>query len=390
LPLNVAWFRPAHPDPHNPLDETAALTEALAGNHTVEIFDAARAHDFVWMQVRRRFDVCVYELADTPDHQFIWPYLLRYPGILLLHDESLQAGRARALWRQGRMDDYAVEFTYDRGVPPPRHPAGVLGVVEGGWPMLRAPLVASHLTVVRSHSFAADLRESYPGVAVRHAPIGVRRPETTTARAGGRVRVGVIGAEESALARLQRLVERADLDLMTLGRADLAQFVSDSDIMVAFQWPARREPPVAALVAMAAGTPTVAFETDATAGWPALDPQTWQPRDRVCDEPPALVSIDPRDEDHSFGLAFRRLGTDAALRASLGDDAEAWWRAHATVEAADNAWQVLLAEAALMGDRPAPPDWPVHLSADGSEHAHEIARQFGVDLNLPGFGPPSR
>ena len=38
----------------------------------------------------------VYQLGNSAAHDFIWAYLFRYPGLLVLHDA--QVHQARALW----------------------------------------------------------------------------------------------------------------------------------------------------------------------------------------------------------------------------------------------------------------------------------------------------
>ena len=118
----------------------------------------------------------------------------------------------------------------------------------------------------------------------------------------------------------------------------------EADVIVSLPWPWFGEPQTPALAAMAAGIPAIVLETPATADWPALDPQTWRPRGPAADTPIA-VSIDPRDEEHSLGLAIRRLTTDAALRARLGRSAHDWWRTHATPRHAADDWERILAEA---------------------------------------------
>ena len=94
---------------------------------------------------------------------------------------------------------------------------------------------------------------------------------------------------------------------------------------------------------MAAGKPVVVLETAGTADWPALDPQTWQPRGPGTDAP-VVVSVDPLDEEHSLGLVLARLSTDASLRTRLGTAAKAWWKSHATPEHATTAWTAILRE----------------------------------------------
>src|SRR5688572_1240621 len=125
----LAWFRPHRPAPadrrHAPLDDTAPLIDALRARHDIDVVDAQEAHAFVWRHDRQHYDLPVYELADTAAAQFIWPYLLRYPGLLLARSRQLRSSRAVSLRRQHRHDDYAAELAF------------------GGPPLTRAPFLAS-------------------------------------------------------------------------------------------------------------------------------------------------------------------------------------------------------------------------------------------------------
>jgi hypothetical protein len=363
--MTIAWLRPGIPNPRDPIDDTAALIEALAPSHAIDTISEERARDVDQGLATGRFDLCVYELADTPAHQFIWPHLFRSPGILLLRDASLQSGRAEVLAKLGHWDEYAAEFAFNEGVAP-RYPLdGPLGLVRGAWPMLRAALEASRLTVVRDASFEADLRQRHPDARLRLVPIGVMEPSPADAPAGEPLRVGILDTRgQPTCERLERLASRpAGCQAHAAGHSHAAGIIAESDVIVVIEWPPRREPPVAALSAMAAGRPTIVLETDATANWPALNPQTWLPRGPVSREPSAVISVDPRDEEHSLLLALRRLVADPELRASLGAAARTWWEAHAHVKQAANAWRGVFAESEAMGDPPRPKGWPAHLSA---------------------------
>jgi len=136
-----------------------------------------------------------------------------------------------------------------------------------------------------------------------------------------------------------------------------------------------------AFAGMAAGRAVIVLETEITAGLPALDPQTWQPRGWT-GQPPIVVSIDPRDEEHSLALALRRLATDAQLRESLGAAAHEWWRQHATLDHAVQAWRSILAEAITLTPPPRPSDWPRHLTANGTERARDLLAEFGATVDF--------
>ena len=94
-------------------------------------------------------------------------------------------------------------------------------------------------------------------------------------------------------------------------------------MIVSLPWPSTGEAHTSTLAAMAARKAVIVLETTSTAEWPALDPQTWQPRGFSADAP-IVVSLDPRDEEHSLVLAIQRLSSDPELRARLGDAAYAW------------------------------------------------------------------
>jgi hypothetical protein len=158
------------------------------------------------------------------------------------------------------------------------------------------------------------------------------------------------------------------------------QILDKADIIIATSWPPADELTMA-LASMVAARPVIVLETESTAGWPALDPQTWQPRGWT-DESPIVVSIDPRDEEHSLSLALRRLASDAALRDELASAAHEWWQQRATLDHAVRAWRSILAEAVTLTPPPRPLDWPRHLSADGTERAKELLSEFATTVDF--------
>ena len=103
----------------------------------------------------------------------------------------------------------------------------------------------------------------------------------------------------------------------------LERVIGEADVIVSLPWPVTGEADRPALAAMAARKPVIVLETTSTAAWPALDPQTWQPRGFIADAA-IVVSLDPRDEEHSLVLAIQRLSSDPDLRARLAEAAYAW------------------------------------------------------------------
>jgi len=360
--MRIAWLAPAA----DPADDTAALVAELRARHEVTRFDALTAHDFVWQHARQPFDVCVYDLGDSRASAFVWPYLLHYPGIVRLRASSLRASRGGAMLEARRQGEYEAELRFSRAR------------------MLRVPLLAARLVVVADAAFAQALQQEYPEARVRSAPPAVPAPGPLDPLPAAPVIVGTCDgiATTSCAQRAARRAHDAGARFELRDYGSVIDAVREAHVLLAMEWPPATEPTEAALVGMAAGRAVVVYEVERTAGWPALDPQTWEPRGLVTGGPAIVISIDPRDADHSLMLAMRRLAADASLRADLGRAARSWWQAHAAPAPAAAAWEALLAEGAALAPPPRPADWPAHLLADGTARAREILDPFGVSVDV--------
>ena len=393
--MRLAWFRPGTSTGSS--DDLAPVIDGLRNTHDVRLVDDRGAYDFVWQAAQGMFDLCVYELDDTPSHQYIWPYLLHYPGVLALRTSRLHEGRARALAHQRRDLDREAELAFADGATRSDPP---WPLVRGAWSTWRIPVLASRLTVVVDDALAATIRESCPGARVVVTPAGVADPlaapgrgQAVPERGEGSLHDRVLrvlvcdGASprvaERAAGRARQAGAALEIAYAAPGNVDA---VAAADAIVATRWPTFGRPLTAALAALAAGKPVMVAETASTARWPALDPQTWQPRSIAAGvgsaDAPIVISIDPRDEEHSLMLALVRLAGDAALRASLGGAARAWWERHAAVPLAVAAWQEVLGEARASSPPPRPASWPAHLDDDGSRLARETLEQFGIDFRM--------
>lgn len=389
-PPTIAWFRTEQLDRPTPIDEVPALLDALSSHFAIDVIDEERAYDFVWRNAQRRYDACVYELDDTPAHQFIWAYLFHYPGVLWLRADILHQSRALMLQRAGRLDDYETEAAFNVGAATPIRARTLRSISYCDSPMLRAPVCASKLVVVPHAKTSRSLQGECPAARIRHVPTGVPAPGTGGPRGDpppsspddDRIVFGVLGPScPGPIERaMQRAVGSGAAARMIVGPADVV--AAQSDVMIALDWPPAGRPLTGALVAMASAKPVVVFEGEVTADWPALDPQTWRPRG-LDNAPPLVVSIDPRDEEHSLVLAIRRLAADATLRGQLGAAGHAWWRSHATIAHAAEAWNRVLGEAQSIPAPPRPADWPPHLTEDGTALARKVLAEFGRPLDLP-------
>ena len=141
--MRIAWFSPLPPASSGIASysaEVLPLLDAPCSGFTIDCFverpegsltrtaqpapgspRAFDAHDFVWKQQLAPYDLVVYQLGNAPCHDYMWAYLVRYPGLVVLHDVRLHHARARHLLNQRRFDDYRREFRYNH----PDAPAGV-------------------------------------------------------------------------------------------------------------------------------------------------------------------------------------------------------------------------------------------------------------------------
>jgi hypothetical protein len=346
--VRLAWFTPRPDD----------VALELRRRHHVDLFNAERAHDFVWMHFRQPYDLTVVELADTPAYAYVWPYLFHDPGIVILRATSVQRSRSELLHRQHRPHDLRAERSF------------------GGPSLLGAPLAAARLVVVFDAAIARELRTDYPDVEVRILPNGVA-PARLAPRA--QIRFRYASAEAEIVERAAMRAREAGATVETAaGLADLA----DGDVVIALEWPPTGAPPLEALSAMAAGLTVVVFETEAVAAWPTLDPQTWQPRGYGARDAPLAISLDPRDEEHSLMLVMKRLSSDAALRDQLGTSAAEWAANHASVTAAAAAWEPVLQDALTARQTSVRDALPAHLTADGTSRARAVLAELRVTVDV--------
>jgi len=310
---------------------SAALVASLRGEHLIHAYTHANAHDFVWHQRQKPYDLIVYQIGNSSHHDYIWPYLFRYPGLTVLHDAHLHHARAAALLRTKRAQDYRIEFAANH---PDANPdlaelavAGFDSHLYYLWPMTRLVVEASKVTAVHTPALAAVLRADYP--AARIEAIRLAHGETIPAGRArdARIRVrdrhaiphdtivfGVFGgvtpekripqildalidvlayAPNARLLLAGTTAEHFDATAAVRDRGlesqvtmtgylpddeALADYLAACDVSLNLRWPTAREMSGPWLRALAAGLPTVTTDLAHVADVPSLDPRTWATR----------------------------------------------------------------------------------------------------------------
>jgi glycosyltransferase involved in cell wall biosynthesis len=457
--MRLAWFSPWPPQRSGIAGRSAELAAALAARgHRIDVFvdeqdPAVRplvvkappeppqvreirvqsAHDFVWRVARNQYDLCVYQLGNSRLHEFIWPYLFRWPGLALLHDARLHHARGRALLGRGRLDDFREEFAWS-------HEGASVDLAELAvrgfrgpyyyqWPMTRAIVESSRVTACHSRGATAELREQFPDRTIEYVALGEgswrydvdmmrRRFRAAHRLDSSAIVLGVHGALTAekrvpeilrAFAATRPLQGGAilllagqpdpqlhlDHEISALGLGDAVRVVTNlddaefdgaiaaTDVCLNLRWPTARETSGPWVRSLAMSRATVIVDLAHQHGIPVLDPRTWR-RHTPCedvvhdaDTRAIAVAIDILDEEHSLRLAIRRLMADEALRLQLGHHGRAYWeREHTMVRMIADFERAAVRAVA----RPAPASTlPAHLRPDPQAHANELLKPFGLN-----------
>lgn len=423
--MRIAWFSPLPPDRSGIAAYSAEITPLLASSvRALDLYTAAR-HDFVWRHRRDPYDLVIYQLGNSEAHDFIWGYLFRFPGLLVLHDAQVHQARALGLLRrlEPRLDDYFAELSANH----PDAPAGLGHLFAAGlgghlyrhWPMVSLAIRASRLTVVHNSHLAERLGREHPRARVRHLDMGVADPlDPGAPRLDVRQRHGIpptacivmafggVTPEKripELLAAVSSLSGRdvhvllvgqraahydvdADVRARGLGeRVHISDYVPDqelpaylaaADVCWCLRWPSNGETSASWLRCLAAGRPTLITALAQLHDVPTLAVNA-DGVAAVSTNVGALgVAIDPADEARDIGHALRALTADAALRATLGANARARWAALHTLARMVEGYRDVMTDAMR---RPAPrPSLPAHLTDEGTGTARRLLSEMGL------------
>jgi glycosyltransferase involved in cell wall biosynthesis len=189
--VTIAWFSPLPPSQSGIAAYSAELIPLLRGRgHLIDAYTENNARDFVWKHRRNPYDLTVFQMGNAACHDYMWAYLFRYRGMVVLHDAQLHQARALFLTRRWkpRRDDYLAEFRANH----PDAPADVGELIAAGlggslyqhWPLIRLVLESARLAVVHNRRLAEELRDRYPTARVEAIAMGVADPAATSVLRG--------------------------------------------------------------------------------------------------------------------------------------------------------------------------------------------------------------
>jgi glycosyltransferase involved in cell wall biosynthesis len=362
--LRLAYFSPLPPARSGIADYSQELLPYLAQHMLVALF-TDNPHDVpeemraqypiyptgAYPSQRWAFDVALYQMGNSSHHERMYEMLLRYPGIVVLHDYGLHHFIVHWTIGNGRPWAYVRELGYALGSDGVQLAHEAIGG-QKPYPVFDIPLNDRLLdislgVIVHSQYTQARVLARSPAlpVAAIPAPIAMVGPPGSSGRVeewpvdrivlasvGGVTRAKQLDQALRAFARVRQVVPLAryliigewfdkdvnvpalltELGLNEVARCtgyvsdlkDFAAEIASADIAVNLRNPTVGETSATALRALAAGRPLIVTDH----GWYSELP------DSVC------LKVPPDDEEALFD-AMLRLATDAELRKRMGQDA---------------------------------------------------------------------
>ncbi len=336
------------------------------GFEDLQVFSADTASPIVPQPISEfdrhaaEFDLIIYQLGNSVAHDFMFPYLFEWPGLLVLHDLSLQnffarqaaAGNAAAYYRALAFGDglpgvqfarrsltgksvakypqyLASEWLLELNLGAIVHSQYAIDLLQPRCPNAR--LFAVHQPVVNAAEIAKSEVRSYLGIDQDTFLIVVygflnasKNPEAVLAalkrlrEEGLPAKVVFIGSENFSF-ELRPLVERYGLSqavssLGFLDRSDVARWLLAADAAVGLRQLYFGETSASALNLLAAGLPLIVTRIGSFAELP----------DEAC------FKIDPAEADvpQAVYQALKQLALDAPLRDRMGQAARQYVMAH--------------------------------------------------------------
>jgi glycosyltransferase involved in cell wall biosynthesis len=412
--MRLAWFSPLPPTRSGISAYTAELLPALTSAHVVDSFDETTAHDFVWKHRREPYDLVVYQLGNAPCHDYMWAYLARYRGLVVLHDARLHHARARRLLNQRRFDDYRREFQWDHPDARPEFAEyaveGLGGSIYYFWSMLRVVMRTARTVAVHNPRVADELRDEYPQTPLEIIRMGVPAIDGSNA-AYARTRLalsipegatafavfGKVTAEKRIPAILRALASLVasgrDAYLLLVGDADeygalagelarhgvndrvrvsghvaddaVGAYLAAADACLCLRWPTAQETSASWLRCLAAGRATVISDLA-----------------HLVDIPDTVtLRVDLLDEDRELLRAMERLVDDSVERDRMARAGHAHWSENHTIDAMAADYERVL-QAAASRPAPQPTDLPAHFTEDYSSMARGLVDRFGQRVDI--------
>jgi glycosyltransferase involved in cell wall biosynthesis len=229
----LACFSPLPPAPTGIADYSVDVLRLLSAFHRIDVFHAQervdeaalpaacqahRAEAFAERHAQRSYDLVLYQMGNGPAHDFLYDWIPRHPGLLVLHELVLHHARARAfldspealayrhepssaLRREAALlplqryrDELAYTYPQQAGRLASAQLETAGRLLPYAYPLFRLPVEASRATAVHNGYMSRAIREELPEAAVARVAMPMTRVSVAAdAIARTRARHGIAG-----------------------------------------------------------------------------------------------------------------------------------------------------------------------------------------------------
>jgi glycosyltransferase involved in cell wall biosynthesis len=388
--MRIAYFSPLNPIESGISDYSEELLPYLAQYAEIDLFidDNYRPsnpkivknfrvynyRDFDQLRAKRAYDVNLYHIGNSPYHEYIYRTLLRYPGVVVLHDYVLHHLFIRMTLAKGDARGYIEEMRYcygemgaalarevvsrKRQVDPFEYPLTnrvldaslavivhsnyMKDLVEGIGPRTKAAKVNSHLNLGMLYPDSLNLSETRADLGLNDdqfivASFGLITPQkriNVSLQAFARFRqyfpssVFVLVGGVLPSYNLEEVIHKVNLEkaVIATGRTDLDTFLrymAIADLGVNLRFPTAGETSASLIRLMGMGKPVIVSNVGSFAEFP----------DDCC----AKVDVDEYEEALLFEY-MKFLAANEAVRRQMGENARRYVEENHTLEGSAKAY----------------------------------------------------
>lgn len=205
MPVRIAMLSPAPPQHTGVADYVSDLIPALSRLAELHLFtevsdvptslaEGCQIHPVQdYAALRWRYDMALFQMGNSLYHRQIRDTMLRYPGILVLHDETLHHLISSVTIGEGDFVGYIRELSYEHGLDGTRRARKIRAGAPTPlftWPLNTRLVELSLGTLVHSRYLRDRLVAAHPLAVVDHVPQPIPLPELPN-RSEVRLKLGV-------------------------------------------------------------------------------------------------------------------------------------------------------------------------------------------------------
>ena len=190
--MKIAHFSPLPPQRSGVAAHCAELLPHLAAHAGIDAYSTVRTSNARPIEefgrpagARYRYDACLYHMGNHPAyHDAVYATLLRYPGVVVLHDLNLHAFHLQRAPADSHHTGYVREMGYAYGLAGTAVARQVLTgrneAPSAGYPLFNRVVEVSLGVIVHTEHARQSVLTAVPHARVAYIPLAIPVPDQTT------------------------------------------------------------------------------------------------------------------------------------------------------------------------------------------------------------------